>query len=119
MLIAQTIPEAWRRIVEEPDELLIELFADKVESLCGYRPELEKLSNFIQEKYAAQNNKTSDPKALPTPETLKRINRGSTTSAVSTNKDVKTKRGRRCNGRQNYHRFSGKRSLFQSPEDPT
>jgi hypothetical protein len=51
ILIKKTIPQAWRRIVEEPNELLIELFADKVESMCGYRPELEKLSDFIQEKY--------------------------------------------------------------------
>lgn len=43
-LVKQTIPRAWKQLIEGPDELLIELFADKVESLCGYRPDLEQLT---------------------------------------------------------------------------
>ena len=49
-LIKKTIPKAWLDLIGEPDELLIELFADKVESTCGYRPEFEQLSDFLGEQ---------------------------------------------------------------------
>ncbi|MFC2076163.1 type I restriction endonuclease [candidate division KSB1 bacterium] len=45
--IEKTLPEAWRRILEEGDELLLELLAEKVEDLCGYRPELDACADFI------------------------------------------------------------------------
>ncbi|MFQ5480193.1 MAG: type I restriction endonuclease [Thermodesulfobacteriota bacterium] len=57
-LISQTIPSAWKQLVEEPDELLIELFADRVESICGYRPNLEQLSEYIQESLLKLANDT-------------------------------------------------------------
>ena len=46
--IAQTkIPDAWRYLVAEPDELLMELIADRVETLCGYRPAPEDIEDFL------------------------------------------------------------------------
>jgi hypothetical protein len=33
------LPDAWDRLVESEDELLIELLSDKVEDLCGVKPE--------------------------------------------------------------------------------
>lgn len=45
--IAQTLPEAWKRIISEPDELLLELLADKVEDLCGYKPSLDDCSSYL------------------------------------------------------------------------
>jgi len=41
--IRQTIPKAWQQLCQKPDELLLELFADTVESLCGHRPDQELL----------------------------------------------------------------------------
>jgi predicted type IV restriction endonuclease len=35
----RTLPDAWDRLVESEDELLIELLSDKVEDLCGVKPE--------------------------------------------------------------------------------
>lgn len=46
-LIRQTIPRAWNQLCQEPDELLLELFADKVESLCGHRPDQELLAEHL------------------------------------------------------------------------
>jgi len=46
--IAKAIPEAWGSIISGPDESFIEIFADKVESICGHRPEAEALANFIK-----------------------------------------------------------------------
>ena len=38
-LIEKTLPEAWHRLVDDEDELLLELIGDRVESLCGYKPD--------------------------------------------------------------------------------
>jgi hypothetical protein len=45
--IRTTLPSAWEKIIEEQDEILIELLADKVESLCGYRPDVDTVSTFL------------------------------------------------------------------------
>lgn len=47
-IISQTIPEAWNKIITEPDSLLIELLIEVVEKLCGYKPEEEKIKGFIK-----------------------------------------------------------------------
>lgn len=47
--IKRTFPDAWLKLVEERDELLIELLADKVESLCGYKPSPDGVSTFLTE----------------------------------------------------------------------
>jgi len=65
-LITQTIPKAWAELVEEPDELLLELLSEKVESMCGHQPELQILSDFIQ---ATSNNKGK----YSTPKTSNRV----------------------------------------------
>lgn len=45
----RSIPEAWRNIIDEPDELLMELLAEKAENICGFRPSVEQIENFIVE----------------------------------------------------------------------
>jgi hypothetical protein len=45
--IEETLPRAWQELCEKPDELLIELVADKVESLCGHRPDVQRVSGFL------------------------------------------------------------------------
>lgn len=47
--IRAALPEAWQKLVEEEDELLLELVADKVESICGYKPEPNLVSAFLQQ----------------------------------------------------------------------
>lgn len=70
-LINRTIPCAWKQLIEEPDELLIELFADKVESICGYRPDLEQLTDYIQENFSKPNS--AKPQPSPTAPSRKYI----------------------------------------------
>ena len=43
-----TIPKAWDQLLGEPDEFLVELLSDKVESICGYKPEINNIADFIQ-----------------------------------------------------------------------
>ncbi len=47
-LIKQTLPIAFRKLIETEEELLLELIADHVESLCGYKPELDLVANFLK-----------------------------------------------------------------------
>jgi len=46
-LIKETLPKAWNKIIEGPDETLIELIAETTEKLCGYRPEHTIVERFI------------------------------------------------------------------------
>jgi len=44
-----TLPEAWSKLVAEEDEILLELLADKVESLCGFKPDVDTVARFLKE----------------------------------------------------------------------
>lgn len=45
--IKRYLPLAFARLIEEQDEGLVELIADQVESLCGYKPELDQVAAFL------------------------------------------------------------------------
>lgn len=47
-LIDETLPIALKKIIEEEEEILLELIADQVESLCGYKPNLEVVGQFLK-----------------------------------------------------------------------
>ena len=44
-----TLPEAWSKLVADEDELLLDLVADKVESLCGFKPDVDTVAKFLRE----------------------------------------------------------------------
>jgi hypothetical protein len=44
---AQEVPKAWAELVSEPDELLIDLVAEKTQTLCGFRPAPEDVEQFL------------------------------------------------------------------------
>lgn len=46
--IEDTFPEAWNKIVTEPDSLLIDLVAEVTEKLCGFKPEIDDVKNFLK-----------------------------------------------------------------------
>ena len=45
--IARTLPNAWQEIIEENDDLLFELVANKVEELCNYKPSKNSVFNYL------------------------------------------------------------------------
>jgi len=47
-LTSTTLPRAWSMLCEGPDELLVELLAEKVESLCGHRPTPDQVAQFLE-----------------------------------------------------------------------
>lgn len=47
ILIHETLPKAWNKIIEEADEILLELLSDITESLCGFKPDSERCERFL------------------------------------------------------------------------
>jgi hypothetical protein len=46
--IESTFPRAWASLLQEEDSLLLDLLAEKVEGLCGYRPDQDDCRQFLQ-----------------------------------------------------------------------
>lgn len=46
-LVKTTLPQAWLNLVEDKDELLLELVADRVKILCKYKPSLATVADFL------------------------------------------------------------------------
>ncbi len=67
-LVAESIPKAWNHLCHEPDEKLLELFAEKVESFCGHKPDLQRLAEFLAKETRIENGVrpiTPPPPARP------------------------------------------------------
>ena len=47
-IIEETIPKAWTKIIDEPDERLIELINETVEKICGLKAEPDVIVSFIK-----------------------------------------------------------------------
>ena len=67
--IATAIPKAWHQLLSGPDELLVDLLADKVEDICGFKPDPDSCSRFIKTKTDLQSEMvrqtTTPPPDLP------------------------------------------------------
>lgn len=51
--VLSTLPIAWNRLIEDEDEMLLEIIADKVENLCGFKPSPDVVASFLraQDRY--------------------------------------------------------------------
>lgn len=49
-----TLPRAWRQIIDDEDEMLLEIVADRVESLCGFKPSPDVVAGFLKDGIAGQ-----------------------------------------------------------------
>lgn len=47
-VMERTFPKAWKELITEQDSMLIEIIAEKVEDLCGYRPDVEQCGHFLE-----------------------------------------------------------------------
>lgn len=63
------LPKAWRQIIADEDEMLLEIVADRVESLCGFKPEPDMVAKFLKEAVSTASPvvpvKTASPPATP------------------------------------------------------
>ncbi|URR36589.1 hypothetical protein NBE99_05495 [Thermosynechococcus sp. HN-54] len=71
--ILGTLPQAWEALLAEPDELLVELLADKTKSLCGHRPDLGTCQKFIRKM--CNSSERPQPVITP-PSTHRQIHNG-------------------------------------------
>jgi predicted type IV restriction endonuclease len=62
-----TLPEAWKKLVAEEDDLLLELLADKVESLCGFKPDVDTVARFLRENVGLRSNHQPASQVTKTP----------------------------------------------------
>lgn len=58
-----SLPEAWIRLVQEEDEILLDVVAEKTESLCGDKPSTAQVLNFVKSLVQVE----SRPKEIPLP----------------------------------------------------
>ena len=67
--IEMSLPEAWTKLVQEADEFLLEVVAEKTESLCGYKPTGEQVLDFLNclvaEKSEGPPKKEAGPLPVP------------------------------------------------------
>lgn len=47
-IIETNFPKAWEALLKDQDSLLLELLSEKVEDLCGYKPDLDVCSQFLE-----------------------------------------------------------------------
>ena len=60
-----TLPEAWTKLIKDEDELLLELLADTVESLCGFKPDVDTVALFLKEHISLHNSAQGNQKLSP------------------------------------------------------
>ncbi|MGI9211061.1 MAG: type I restriction endonuclease [Methylococcaceae bacterium] len=61
-----TLPKAWAKLVEEEDELLLELVADRVESLCGFKPGPDTVARFLKDHIFSRTPSAATQPPRPT-----------------------------------------------------
>jgi hypothetical protein len=71
--ITLTLPMAWAKLTEEPDDLLIELVADKVESLCGYKPDPDTVASYLKNGMRAAGSPQNKPILSQPPKVIKTL----------------------------------------------
>ncbi len=81
-----TLPEAWSKLIDEEDEQLLELLADKVESLCGFKPDVDIVAQYLRNSTGVENinriEKILEPSRPTRPNTSKIINKAQRSSQL-------------------------------------
>ena len=65
--IQRALPEAWNRLVAEGNESLLKLLAEKVESVCGFKPDLETVAGFLLNGLRSQAIQPQPPVRISRP----------------------------------------------------
>jgi predicted type IV restriction endonuclease len=61
----RTLPEAWTKLIESKDELLIDLVSEKVEDLCGVKPAPEAVAAFLRNRVQLKGEDLADTTLVP------------------------------------------------------
>jgi Arc/MetJ-type ribon-helix-helix transcriptional regulator len=72
--IVQTLPKAWEKILDDKDELLFEIIANKVEELCNYKPSSNAVFEFLTNiRHPHLEIKQQPPVSVVSPESLSKV----------------------------------------------
>ena len=63
-ILRDALPKAWHKILNDPDDLLVELLVETTEKLSGFRPEIQEVEKFIA---AIQKSPMGKPQPSPPP----------------------------------------------------
>ena len=55
-----TIPKAWTQLIAEEDDLLLELVAERVECLCGFKPDIDMVAAYLKGSLLVATPSSSD-----------------------------------------------------------
>lgn len=78
----KTLPDAWTKLIESEDELLVELLSEKVEDLCGVKPDPDAVAAFLHNQDLSRSDMprtTARPKIMRPPESSTTSHNVSTT----------------------------------------
>ena len=62
--VHDAIPKAWHKLLTDPDDLFVELLIETTEKLCGFRPELAEIEEFLKVLSAGQSAIPSQPSSM-------------------------------------------------------
>jgi hypothetical protein len=71
------LPQAWKMLLNDQDEILIDLLGEKVEDLCGFKPSKDACLRFIQSVTRTQNS-SSPVQSMAIPKAVRLIPEPST-----------------------------------------
>ena len=63
-ILRDALPKAWYKILNDPDDLLVELLIETTEKLSGFRPEIEDVEQFLINMQTLPNTR---PEVAPSP----------------------------------------------------
>lgn len=52
------IPVAWKKLIEDKDDILLDVISDKVESICGFKPTPIQIINYLESLHISVDNIT-------------------------------------------------------------
>ena len=70
--IMETLPKAWEKIISERNEKLIELLAEEVESMCGFRPEETTAKDFLSRLAYSSFTEIEEVRTAPSARVIRR-----------------------------------------------
>ena len=59
------LPTAWSQIISDEDEMLVEIIADRVESLCGFKPDPDMVAGFLKASVVGRMVQPIQPRQTP------------------------------------------------------
>ncbi len=86
--VQDALPTAWAQLLREQDELLVELIADRAETICGFKPEPELVAQFIRRVSQTPNTPVQSQPSQQSTAPLRKSDVPQLTSAPTAHSDA-------------------------------